>query len=101
MKQKSNSLQHLHLDFLFTMAQMVPTHLSKRKNKEFLDSSKKLQARLGRTKRIMCLKCHSILIPKVNCEANMEKRDCGFGLHTKCLVCGESRFMTQRKVSIK
>lgn len=96
MKQKANKIPQLHLQYLFEVAQKLPLELSKRKSIEFLQLSKKLQVRIGKTKRIMCSKCNLILIPKLNCETFMEKRGQGFGLHIKCLKCDESKFIIKK-----
>ncbi len=93
MKQKGNSNLNLNLQFLFEILNKLPKGLSIRKSKEFLALSKKQQIRLGKTKRLLCKKCKILLIPKINSEMAMEKREEGFGLKIKCLNCSFTRFL--------
>lgn len=97
MKQKNcNKAMHIHLDYLLEIAQKLPQSIASRKVKDFINISRKIQARLGRTKRNICFVCSTVLIPKVNGEFRMEKSAEGFGLSITCSNCNSGRFIISK-----
>ncbi len=97
MKNKNAKHVQLTMEYQLKMAYLLPEDLQKRKIKEMLQLANKYQIRVGKIKRIICKKCFSILIPKINSETLLEKRDCGFGITIKCNSCQNNNFLAKNK----
>lgn len=97
---KPRNIRHVQisLEYLLRLSQSLPPCLARRKSKEMLQIANKYQIKMQKVSRILCETCSSVLIPRVTCEAKLEKRECGFGLAVACNNCKAATFTVKRGV---
>jgi RNase P subunit RPR2 len=97
--KEANRIPEIHLHYLFDIATKFNyENLCKSKCKIFMGYSNKIQYPLRTLKRIICKKCKTFLIPKLNCTAQFIKKQNGFGFETKCNKCNERRIVVKRGI---